>query len=53
MADITSMRRFAKDENVFRLLVIRRGGASGLALMGSVLLYDLLWMIVNQTVSRL
>lgn len=53
MADITSIRRFAKDENVFRLLVIRRGGASGLALMSSVLLYDLLWIFVNQIVSRL
>lgn len=53
MTGVTSMRRFAKDENVFRLLVIRRGGTSGLALMGSVLLYDLLWMLINQTVSRL
>ncbi len=53
MADIVSVRRFAKDENVFRLLVIRRGGTSGLALMGSVLLYDLLWMFVNQMVSQL
>ena len=53
MDNIRSMRRFAKDENVFGLLVLRRGGTSGLALLGSVLLYDLLWMIVNQTVSRL
>jgi len=53
VSDITSLRRFAKDENVFRALVIRRGGASGLALMGSVLLYDLLWMLVNQTVRQL
>ncbi|HZK38735.1 MAG TPA: RING finger protein, partial [Clostridia bacterium] len=53
MTNITSMRRFAKDENVFRLLAIRRGGTSGLALMGSVLLYDLVWMLINQTVSRL
>ncbi len=53
MDNITSIRRFAKDENVFRLLVIRRGGTSGLALMGSVLLYDLLWMLINQMVSRL
>jgi len=53
VADISSLRRFAKDENVFRALVIRRGGASGLALLGSVLLYDLLWMLVNQTVRQL
>ena len=53
VADISSLRRFAKDENVFRALVIRRGGASGLALFGSVLLYDLLWMLINQTVRQL
>ncbi len=53
MDNITSMRRFAKDENVFGLLAIRRGGTSGLALMASVLFYDLLWMLVNQTVSQL
>jgi hypothetical protein len=52
-ADITSIKRFAKDENVFRALLIKRGGASGFALFGSVVVYDLLWYLITQTVKML
>jgi ribosomal protein L40E len=53
ITDITSIRRFAKEENVINHLVIRRGGASGLALLGSVLAYDLLRNILDQIVRQL
>lgn len=51
--DLRSIRRFAADENVFRALTLRRGGTSGFALMGSVLLFDLLWITLNYIVSQL
>lgn len=51
--DLRSIRRFAPDENVFRALTLRRGGTSGFALMGSVLLYDFLWIVLNYIVSQL
>ncbi len=53
MADIRSIRRFSKDETTFRMLTIRRGGTSFIALMGSVLFHDLLLYLLNYAVSRL
>ena len=52
-AEVKSIRRFAKDENVFRMLTIRRGGTSSFALLGSILLYDLIWYLVNQIVQSM
>lgn len=53
VTDIKSIRRFSKDETTFRMLTIRRGGTSFIALMGSVLCYDLILYFVNFTVSQM
>lgn len=52
-AEIKSIRRFAKNENVFRMLTIKRGGTSSFALLGSIIGYDLIIGLVNQIVKSL
>ncbi len=51
--DISSIKRFTQDENVFRMLVIKRGGGSFVALMGSFLLHDFVLYLVDSIVRRL
>jgi hypothetical protein len=49
--EILSIRRFSKNENTARMLTIKRGGTSFLALMASIICYDLVLQFVYYLVG--